>query len=191
MSRIISGLARGRRLTMPPGRDTRPTADRTREALFSSIVAGIPDRPGHDPALPLAGLRLLDLYAGSGAVGLEAASRGAAVDLVESSLVALRALRRNVETLGLGDVQVHAMTVERFLAGSASQPFDVVFLDPPYAMDVMAPLQVLVAGGWLAPAAVVVAERAARDPELGWPEGLSALRTRRYGDSVLCYGARS
>src|SRR3954469_9188441 len=124
MSRIIGGVAGGRRLSMPKGQATRPTSDRVREGLFSSL--------GGD----LSGRSFLDLYAGSGAVGLEAASRGAApVVLVERDDKAVRAARDNVAAIGLPDVVARADDVTRFLREPAL-PCDVVFLDPPYADSV-------------------------------------------------------
>jgi 16S rRNA (guanine966-N2)-methyltransferase len=179
MSRIVGGAAGGRRLVLPRGRSTRPTADRVREGLFSSL--------GSD----LSGRSFLDLYAGSGAVGLEAASRGAApVVLVERDVHALAALRANVRDLALAHVAVRAESVRRYLTESAPQSFDVVFLDPPYADPVADILAALVDLGWLAGDAVVVVERATRDGELQWPDGVVADRSRRYGDSTLWYGRR-
>jgi 16S rRNA (guanine966-N2)-methyltransferase len=204
VSRIIGGIAGGRRLTMPAGRDTRPTSDRVREALFSTLAADLVRGAGPDdgsgavdastetPAVPLAGIRFLDLFAGSGAVGLEAASRGAGgVDLVERSAVALRAVRRNVESLGLAAIRVHAVSVERFLAATPDQPYDVVFLDPPYADDVTSPLVALVDNRWLDADGIVVVERATRGDGVRWPEGLVGRKSRRYGEATLCYGSRS
>jgi 16S rRNA (guanine966-N2)-methyltransferase len=191
VSRIIAGVAGGRRLRMPAGATTRPTADRAREGLFSTVTSLCGD---------VGELSFLDLYAGSGAVGLEAASRGARrVDLVERDPAALRVLRANVDTLALPGVQVHPIAVERFLerpAGSSldtasGSGFDIVFLDPPYAERVEAVLASLAAGAWLSADAVVCVERASRDADIAWPGGLEPLRTRRYGESTLCYGRRS
>lgn len=182
MARIVGGTAGGRRLTMPRGRSTRPTSERTREGLFSALEAT------HGT---LHGRAFLDLYAGSGAVGLEAASRGAApVLLVEHAQGALAALRTNVASLGLAHVEVVADQVERVLAQPASQPFDFVFLDPPYADPVEPGLQLLVDQGWLADDATVVVERATRAGAPTWPAELSEDRVRRYGDSTLWYGRR-
>jgi 16S rRNA (guanine966-N2)-methyltransferase len=179
VSRIIGGTAGGRRVVMPKGGLTRPTADRVREGLFSSL--------GGD----LTGRAFLDLYAGSGAVGLEAASRGAApVVLVERDARAVTAARDNVRSLALAQVQVRAESVTRFLAEPAVTTFDVVFLDPPYADPIDDVLALLMAGEWLASDCVVVAERASRDREPTWPGGLVADRSRRYGDSCLWYGRR-
>jgi 16S rRNA (guanine966-N2)-methyltransferase len=149
VTRVIAGVARGRRITVPAGRDTRPTSDRAREGLFATVSSLIGS---------LAGKRVLDLYAGSGAVGLEALSRGAGhVLLVESAAPALRVIRANVASLGLPGAVVSADRVERMLTrGPAGDPYDVVFADPPYAMadaDVAAMLTALAGHGWLADAA--------------------------------------
>ena len=179
MSRIIGGAAGGRRIVMPKTTATRPSSDRVREGLFSSL--------GGD----LTGRGFLDLYAGSGAVGLEAASRGAdPVVLVERDARAVAAARDNVASLGLTQVQVRAESVARFLAEPAVTRFDVVFVDPPYADPVERVIEQVVAGGWLAAEGVVVVERASRDDEPTWPEGVVTDRSRRYGDSTLWYGRR-
>jgi len=179
MSRIVGGVAGGRRLVLPKGRSTRPTADRVREGLFSSL--------GGD----LSGRSFLDLYAGSGAVGLEAASRGAApVVLVERDAQALAALRANVSALALAAVDVRAEPVLRYLVDGVPLAFDIAFLDPPYADPVDDVLAALFARGWLATDAVVVLERATRDGAPQWPDGAVTDRSRRYGDSTLWYGRR-
>lgn len=181
MARLISGTAGGRRLATPPGRGTRPTSDRTREGLFSSLVSLTGG---------LEGRSFLDLYAGSGAVGLEAASRGATpVTLVERDPKAARTVRMNIAALAAKDVSLVESSVERFLAGDPT-PFEVVFLDPPYAEPVAEMLSALTRG-WLAPGAVVCVERASRDTPLCWPEAIEGLRSRRYGDSALWYGRAS
>ncbi|MBV9096736.1 MAG: 16S rRNA (guanine(966)-N(2))-methyltransferase RsmD [Frankiaceae bacterium] len=179
MTRIIGGIAGGRRLVTPAGRNTRPTSDRVREGLFSSL--------GGD----LSGRSFLDLYAGSGAVGLEAASRGAApVLLVEREAKALRAARDNVAALGLDVVAVRADDVVRFLREHEPTPYDVLFLDPPYADDVDAVLTLIADGGWVASGGDVVVERDSRGAPPQWPAGIEADRSRRYGDSTLWYGRR-
>jgi 16S rRNA (guanine966-N2)-methyltransferase len=179
--RIVGGSAGGRRLRAPDGRDTRPTADRTREALFSTL--GTLTEPGG---------RFLDLYAGSGAVGLEARSRGAAaVALVEHDQRALRVLRDNVAALGMGECTVLAGRVSAVLARGADRPFDVLFADPPYALpaaDLAETLRLAAGHGWLAPGAVVVLERAGRDPDWVWTGGFAGLQHRRYGEATLWYG---
>ena len=167
----------------PAGDRTRPTSDRVREALFSALESSVGS---------LHGLRFLDLYAGSGAVGLEAASRGAReVTLVEHDRRTASLARDNVSALGLTGVEVVATSVARHLGGSPSGPFDVVFSDPPYALRgaaLSADLAALVDRGWLTPGAVVVVERSTRDPLEGWPRGLSGDRSRRYGETTLWYG---
>jgi 16S rRNA (guanine966-N2)-methyltransferase len=183
MSRVIAGVAGGRRLVLPAGSSTRPTADRAREGLFSTLIS---------LRGPLEGARFLDLFAGSGAVGLEAASRGAmAVLLVERDPKAVRAIRANVAALELPGVQVRVEAVERTLTGAPDEPFDVVFLDPPYDDPVDGALRRLLDGGWLADNAVVCVERSSRGTPPAWPEGLEPLRSRRYGEGTLCYGRRS
>jgi 16S rRNA (guanine966-N2)-methyltransferase len=181
MSRLIAGSAGGRRLATPAGRGTRPTSDRTREGLFSSL---------HSLCGDLAGLPFLDLYAGSGAVGLEAASRGALpVTLVERDPRAAKVIRDNAAALGVSDVEVVASSVAKFL-DHGPRPYAIVFLDPPYADPVEETLLAL-AAGWLAAGAVVCVERASRDRGPRWPRGIDALRSRRYGDSTLWYGRAS
>jgi 16S rRNA (guanine966-N2)-methyltransferase len=179
----VGGLAKGRRLAAP-ARGTRPTSDRAREALFNSL-AGLTH---------LDGARLLDLYAGTGAVGLEALSRGAAEAVfVESGRTALAVLRRNIETVGLPGAQVVDRPVAGYLAGPATGAFEVVFADPPYAIDDDALAGVLAAlaeQAWLAADAVVVVERSARADGPRWPIKITELRSRRYGDGVRWYGRR-
>ena len=183
MTRIVAGAAGGRSLVVPRGRDTRPTSERTREGLFSTLEAMTGS---------LAGRSFLDLYAGSGAVGLEAASRGATrVLLVESAGPALAALRANVATIDLPGVDLRADRVLRVLAAAPEPPFDVAFLDPPYSNAVNDDLGALLANDWLTAEAVVVVERSSRDDPLQWPAGLGTDRSRRYGDSTLWYGRRS
>ncbi|HSE70785.1 MAG TPA: 16S rRNA (guanine(966)-N(2))-methyltransferase RsmD [Nocardioidaceae bacterium] len=183
MTRIIGGSAGGRRLKTPGGDNTRPTSDRVREAMFSAIDAGFGS---------LAGLRFLDLYAGSGAVGLEAMSRGAgAVTLVEQDRRTAGLIRENIRTLRFASAEVVNAPVSRVLAQPPRAPYDVVFLDPPYALpveEVRADLSALATHGWLLDDALVVVERSSRDPDLGWPEGFVAERSRRYGETTLWYG---
>jgi 16S rRNA (guanine966-N2)-methyltransferase len=179
--RIVGGVAGGRRVDVPRGRDTRPTSDRVREGLFSTLEA---------LRGSLDGAAFLDLFAGSGAVGLEAASRGAArTTLVEQAAAALRVLRANAASLGLAGVEVRAEPVARLLAGTSTL-YDVVFLDPPYA-DAVTPYLASLTEGWLAAGAVVVVERATRSGSPGWPAGLVEDRFRRYGDTTLWYGRAS
>jgi len=184
VTRIVGGVAKGRRLAVP-ARGTRPTSDRAREALFNSL-GGL---------LDVQGARVLDLFAGSGAVGLEALSRGAAaVTFVESDRGACEVLRHNIETVGLPGTDLHRRQAATFLvAGGADEPFDLVFADPPYAFGEQ-PLGVLLGilaePPWLSSDAVVVVERSARGPEPQWPEGIEAVKQKRYGEGVLWYGRR-
>lgn len=182
MTRIIGGTAGGRRIATPKGDLTRPTSDRVREALFSALEA----RTGS-----LHGLRVLDLYAGSGALGLEAWSRGAAsVTLVESDRRTAALIASNARTLGCRDVDVIGASVGSVLAGAPRAAYDLVLSDPPYPLDEEAlahDLGLLAARGWLAPDALVVVERASRSPEPVWPAGLTLLREKKYGETRLWY----
>jgi 16S rRNA (guanine966-N2)-methyltransferase len=183
MVRIVAGVAGGRRLAVPP-HGTRPTSDRVREAVFSAL----------ETRRDLDGARVLDLYAGSGALGLEALSRGAAhVRFVESNRRAAAVLRRNVETLGLGGtaVQVSTADVHVVLRGDPGQPYDLVLADPPYALDdggLDDVLSALASGGWLAANSLIMVERPARARPPSWPQGVCALTHRRYGDTAVYYG---
>ena len=184
MTRIISGLAGGHRIGTPPGSATRPTSDRVREALFSRLE--------HLDVLHQG--KVLDLYAGSGALGLEAASRGAtSVVLVESQRAAVAVIHKNIADLGLPGVSVRADTVERVLAGgpaSKEARCDLVLADPPYDVTEEAlgdVLLLLVTHEWLGEDAFVVVERSARSPEPRWPRGLDGLGERRYGDTKMWF----
>jgi 16S rRNA (guanine966-N2)-methyltransferase len=181
VTRIVAGSAGGRRLAVPPGERTRPTSDRAREALFGTL-SGL---------LDLDGARVLDLYAGSGAVGLEAVSRGAAAALlVDADARAAATARDNARALGLDDrATVRRDRVSRVLSGPA-EPYDLVFADPPYALadDELAAVLTLLAPGWLAPGAVLVVERSSRGAGPRWPERVESLKERRYGEGTLWYG---
>jgi 16S rRNA (guanine966-N2)-methyltransferase len=174
--RITGGRLAGRRLAVPRG-EVRPTADRVRESLFARLGC-------------LAGKRVLDLFAGSGALGFEALSRGAEnVVFADRSSAVLSTLRDNAERLGVRDAvdlrRGEAQAVLRRLAGG--RPFDLVFLDPPYASASLAPaLRGLVEGGLLAPGALVVAESDRRHPP-GPVEGLAVIDERRYGDTLITW----
>jgi 16S rRNA (guanine966-N2)-methyltransferase len=185
--RIVAGAARGRRIAAPPGRATRPTADRAREGLFSALEAQLGS---------FAGRRVADLYAGTGAVGLEALSRGAAaVLLVESDPAAVRVLRANVAAVGLPGAEVRTGRVERVVAAppgtTCAAAYDVVFLDPPYEVadaDLRAVLRDALAHRWVVKGGLVVVERASRGGGWAWPDGLEGLRSRTYGEATLWYG---
>jgi 16S rRNA (guanine966-N2)-methyltransferase len=183
VARVIAGEAGGRRLAVPDGRDTRPTSDRAREGLFGTVSSIVG---------PLTGARVLDLYAGSGAVGLEALSRGAEhVLLVEHGARAARVIRQNIDAIGLPGAQVAEDRVERVLTKGPDGRYDVVFADPPYALadaEVARMLSLLADGGWLAPGALVIVERATRSGALRWPDGFVPDRARKYGEATFWYG---
>ncbi|MEV8176530.1 16S rRNA (guanine(966)-N(2))-methyltransferase RsmD [Cellulosimicrobium funkei] len=198
MTRIVAGTVGGRTLQVPP-RGTRPTSERVREAIFSRLEhLGVVDDA-----------RVLDLYAGSGALGLEAASRGAAdVTLVDSARVAADVARRNVAALGLSNVHVVAQPAEAFVAGVAAAgdaagaagassrgraghgPFHLVLVDPPYDVTAEALERVLAhlaVPGVLDPAAVVVVERSTRTPEPTWPAGWELVAHKDYGETAVFF----
>ncbi|MBO9559278.1 MAG: 16S rRNA (guanine(966)-N(2))-methyltransferase RsmD [Caulobacter sp.] len=176
--RIVSGQYRGKTIVTPPGDNTRPTSDRARQAVFNILehAAWAPE---------LHGARVIDVFAGSGALGLEAMSRGAAFCLfVETDDNARGAIRENMEAFGLfGQARVHRRdaTDPGVRPGSVGQPFDIAFLDPPYAKGLgEKALAALRAGDWLAPGAVVVFERGRDEPDPA-PEGFERLDARDYG----------
>jgi 16S rRNA (guanine966-N2)-methyltransferase len=198
VTRVIAGAAGGRRLRVPPGNGTRPTSDRAREGLFSSLLSELGRFDG---------LRVLDLYAGSGAVGLEALSRGAAsVLLVESDPRAAAVVKANIAALALPGASVITDRVERVLGRVPDGPrYDLVFADPPYAVTAEAVSEVLgqldgarrsgaqqhrgqPPDGWLADGALVVVERATRSGSFEWPPGYAAGKSRRYGEATFWYG---
>jgi 16S rRNA (guanine966-N2)-methyltransferase len=170
----VAGTAGGRRLVVPP-RGTRPTSERVREALFNSI----------ESAFDLDGADVLDLYAGSGALGLEALSRGASrVTFVESDRNALAVLRKNVTAIGLRGAHVVPGKVRAVLEAGTGKRYDVVLADPPYDdTDMDEVLQALV--GWTRPGALVVLERSVRSADPQWPAVFEPLRIKRYGDTAL------
>lgn len=177
MTRIVAGAAGGRRLAVPP-KGTRPTTDRVREALFNVLAA----------RLDFDGLHVLDLYAGSGALGLESLSRGASsVLFVEHDRRAADVIARNIATVGIPGATVRRGTVATVLAG-AGTPMDLVFADPPYEVgsgEVEQMLALLAGNGWLASDAVVIVERAASSAPLTWPGDWTAWPERRYGDTRI------
>ncbi len=177
MTRIVAGAAGGRRLAVPAS--ARPTTDRVREALFN-VLASRRD---------FAGLQVLDLYAGSGALGLEALSRGAAsVLFVESDRRAADVISRNVAAVGLPGATVRRGSVSAVLAAGAPQPAGLVLADPPYdvpAAEVEAVVASLHSNGWVRPGSLVVIERRASEPALAWPAGWQVWPPRRYGDTRL------
>lgn len=190
MSRIIAGSRGGRRLVVPAGAATRPTTDRVREAVFSAIAAwaGTAAEP---PAEALQGRSFADLYAGSGAAGLEAASRGAApVVLVEADRRAAAAIARNLADLGLA-AQLRRERVEQVLSSRPAAPFDVVFADPPYEVGTDRVNQLLARlhqAGWAGPDSLIVVERARRSEPPRWPVGFEGGWARHYGDTTVYFG---
>ena len=180
MPRIISGALGGRTIPGPPGKGTRPTSDRVREALFSRL----------DGWGALAGARVLDLYAGSGAVGLEAASRGAGpVVLVEADRPTARLIEFNARELGL-QADVRSAKAETF-AAAPGRRFDLVFLDPPYDVPT-ATVESLLAGiaeHGVAERGLVVVERSARDRAPAWPAAFTDTWEKNYGETTLYYGS--
>jgi 16S rRNA (guanine966-N2)-methyltransferase len=201
MTRIVGGVWGGRRLVTPAGETTRPTSEKVRAALASSLYA----TGGLD------GARVLDLYAGSGALGLELVSRGASSAVfVERDRAAVTALRANVAALGAptaaqsartkpvdqsgGGVRLTVVAADVSTIATRSEaagPFDVVVADPPYEVSSEALIELfarLQKAQRLAPHADLVIERGKRAGEPAWPAPLEAVRTRRYGDTLLCYG---
>jgi 16S rRNA (guanine966-N2)-methyltransferase len=169
--RIIAGQFRGARLLSPHGSAIRPTSDRAREALFSILEHGGP---------PVRGARFLDLFCGTGAIGLEACSRGAAqVLLVDADPTALRLARANLARLG-APANVRIMAADAARLRAASGRFDLIFLDPPYRSGLAVPALERLRDGWLAPGARIVVELAAGE-ELPVPEGYRIEQERRYG----------
>jgi len=179
--RIVGGRLRGRALAVPRSQAIRPTADRLREALFNILVHGCGD--------PVTGARVLDLFAGTGALGLEALSRGADFALFVDDAAAARALiRENVAALGLGGVsRIFRRDATRLGDAQRLAPFSLVFLDPPYgrglAQSALASAQ---AGGWIAPGALIVVEEVAK-AAFAAPAGMEELDRRTYDDSELIF----
>lgn len=188
MSRIIAGSRGGRRITVPQT-TTRPTTDRVREALFSGLASWAGTAAG-PPEESLRGLAFADLYAGSGAVGLEAASRGASpVWLVEGHRRTALVTERNARTLEL-PARVVAARVEDLLGRLAETTFDVVFADPPYELEdseLDAVLSTILENGWIRAGGLLVVERSRRS-ELSWGPRVAENWTRRYGETILHLG---
>jgi 16S rRNA (guanine966-N2)-methyltransferase len=181
--RIVAGRYRGRPLVAPRSEATRPTSDRVREAVFNILAHGV-------PGFTLEGARVLDLFAGTGALGLEALSRGAAFCLfVEESAEARGLIRRNVEALGLeGATRIFRRDATALGPAGTMAPFSLTFLDPPYGRGLTErALAAALAGGWLAPGAVVVVEEQAGAP-FALPAGFAPLDGRTYGDTQVVFG---
>lgn len=179
--RIVGGRFGGRTLAAPKSQNIRPTSDRLREAVFNILAHGYGD--------PVTGARVLDLFAGTGALGLEAMSRGAAFALfVDDGAEARALLRQNVESLGLGGVtRIFRRDAARLGAAHPNPPFGLVFLDPPYRKGLAeASLASLRAGGWLTPDALVVVEEAA-DAGFEAPKWYDEVERRRYDDTEFTF----
>jgi 16S rRNA (guanine966-N2)-methyltransferase len=186
MTRVIAGAAGGRRLAVPRGSATRPTSDRAREGLFGSLLSELGT---------LDGKRVLDLYAGSGAVGLEALSRGAKEALlVESDARAAEVIRANVAAVAIPGARVVTDRVERLLSrplpAGQHAGYDLAFADPPYAVTdaAVGDVLTLLRAGWLEDGALVVVERATRSGPVDWPPGFLHGKSRRYGEATFWYG---
>jgi 16S rRNA (guanine966-N2)-methyltransferase len=177
--RVVGGRLKGRALTAPSSRAIRPTSDRLRESIFDILEHRF---PGH-----IEGARALDLFAGSGALAIEALSRGARFALfVDSGAEARALIRANVEALALGGVtRIWRADATRLGPAPAAGPFGLAFLDPPYGQGLAGPaLASLVSGGWLEPGALVVVEERAK-AEIAAPAGLVSVDHRTYGDSRI------
>lgn len=184
--RIIAGLAKGRTLSTVAGA-TRPTSDRAREGLFSSLVSEFGD---------FVGIHFLDLFAGSGAIGLEALSRGASlVHAVEKNEGACKTISANYELVMkskvAGSFHLYAMPAQRFAEGLAPTRYDIVYLDPPYdfsEVELLKCLESLIAGEFFNDGAIVAVEKASKSAKLTWPSGYEPYRERGYGQATIYYG---
>ena len=184
--RIIAGLAKGRSIDAVAS-STRPTSDRAREALFSTLTSEFGEFDG---------LYILDLYAGTGAIALEALSRGAAiVHAVEKDDAAAQAITSNYENMRSapcpGTFHLYSMSVHRFLQDKAAHPYHFIYIDPPYEVDDIDVIETLIQlrdGGYLHPQALIAIERNSRVKEISWPEGLEEVREKKYGQATIFYG---
>ena len=185
--RIVGGRHRGRRIEAPAGLAVRPTADRTREAMFNILTQGkLPWPDGlADAGNPLLGARVLDAFAGSGALGLEAASRGAAhVTFMEDQAAAIAACRDNIGRLGEHD-RCDVIAADVLRPPPAAEPCDVVLMDPPYGLGLAGPaLEALRAAGWIVPGTIVVVELLSKE-EFAAPAGFAPVDSRKYGKARL------
>lgn len=179
--RVVGGRLKGRNLASPTSRDIRPTADRLRESLFNILV--------HAYDNPILDARVLDLFAGTGALGIEAISRGASfVQFVDDGSEGRALIRENVATLGLGGVtRIFRRDATKLGPAHPGEPFSLVFLDPPYGQNLAAAaLDSAGAGGWLAPDALIVVEEAVQSA-FAAPHGFSELERRRYDDTEFTF----
>lgn len=184
--RIIAGLAKGRNISSV-AESTRPTSDRAREALFSSLASEFGDFDG---------LNVLDLYSGTGAIGLEALSRGSStVHCVESNEKASQSILANYEGIKSsqfpGSFHLYSMAVDRFLEGPARMQYHFIYIDPPYEfsdIEIIENLIALVDGKFIHPDGLIAVERNSRVRELSWPYGLEQIREKNYGQATIFYG---
>ncbi|MCQ8185954.1 16S rRNA (guanine(966)-N(2))-methyltransferase RsmD [Parvularcula maris] len=181
--RIVGGRFKGRKITAPSGLNTRPTTDRTREALFNILA--------HREGVELEGARVLDLFAGSGALGFEALSRGGAFCLfVDNDAGARGAIRDNIEALQLfGETRLHRRPADALgkKPANVGDPFDLVFMDPPYGKGLIAKaVSTVIDGEWLSPGALIVAEHS-KGEALDLPEGAEPEETRGFGDTEITF----
>jgi len=187
--RIIAGSGKGRKLFSPPS-ITRPTSDRAREGLFSSLISTFGT---------LEGLHFLDLFAGSGAVGVEALSRGAGlVESVENNSVSAEVCEKNFELLknqpDLGKFKVHKTTTFEYLNHLANKQFEIIFLDPPYEVsniEIEKILRKIQSNNLLSKFGVIAIERDAKGAAFTWPEGLVETKIRSYGQGAIHYGSHA
>jgi 16S rRNA (guanine966-N2)-methyltransferase len=180
--RIVGGRFRGRSLATPSGHGTRPTSDRVRESIFN-VLAHSPDAP------ELEGARVVDLFAGTGALGLEAISRGASYALfVEDNASARGLIQQNIENFGLqGNTRIFRRDATKLGPASARDKYTFAFLDPPYGKSLgEAGLRALSQGGWLEDGALIVLEERSTSP-IGLPQDFTALDTRTYGDTSVTF----
>jgi 16S rRNA (guanine966-N2)-methyltransferase len=180
--RIVAGRLRGRTLAGPSGPGTRPTSDRVRGAIFNILVHAV-------DGFAIDGTRVLDLFAGTGAMGIEALSRGAAFcEFVERSSKARALIRGNIDALDLSQsTRITSLDAASLPRAGRTEPFDLVFLDPPYAQGLAErALAGASAGGWLAQDAIIVVEERA-DVAVRWPDGFSVLDQRRWGDTQAVF----
>ncbi len=181
--RIVGGTFKGHPIAAPNGMSTRPTTDRTRESLFNILQ--------HQPEAPLEDARVIDLFAGSGALGFEAISRGAAFCLfIETDAAARGAIRQNQEALSLtGQTRIHRRSATQLGPKPAGlgAPFTLAFLDPPYGKGLVDPaISALIDGGWLAPEALVVIEQGKDDVAPSSPQ-LTSIDQRAFGDTLISF----
>ena len=187
--RIIAGVGKGRKLFSPPS-ITRPTSDRAREGLFSSLISTFGT---------LDGLHFLDLFAGSGAVGVEALSRGAGlVESIESNSESAQVCEKNFELLlnqpNLGKFKVHETTTFEYINHLANKQFDIIFLDPPYDVtniEIEKILKKILSNNLLGKFGVIAIERDAKGDVFTWPTGLQEVKVRSYGQGAIHYGSHA